>query len=54
MIGRDANALTSSIVLVCRKRPADAPVATRRDFLTALKRELKPALVNLQESNIVL
>ena len=52
MIGRDANALASSIVLVCRKRPADAPVATRRDFLTALKRELKPALVNLQESNI--
>ena len=52
MIGRDANALASSIVLVCRKRPADAPVATRRDFLTALKRELKPALVNLQQSNI--
>ena len=52
MIGRDANALASSIVLVCRKRPADAPVATRRDFLTALKRELRPALVNLQQSNI--
>ena len=52
MIGRDANALASSIVLVCRKRTADAPVATRRDFLTALKRELRPAIVNLQESNI--
>ena len=52
MIGRDANALASSIVLVCRKRPADAPVATRRDFLTALKRELRPAIVSLQESNI--
>lgn len=47
-----ANALASSIVLVCRKRPADAPVATRRDFLTALKRELRPAIVNLQQSNI--
>ena len=46
------NALASSIVLVCRKRTADAPVATRRDFLTALKRELRPALVNLQQSNI--
>ena len=46
------NALASSIVLVCRKRPADAPVATRRDFLTALKRELRPAIVNLQQSNI--
>ena len=47
-----ANALASSIVLVCRKRTADAPVCTRRDFLTVLKRELRPALVNLQQSNI--
>lgn len=46
------NALASSIVLVCRKRPADAPICTRRDFLTVLKRELRPALVNLQQSNI--
>ena len=52
LIGRDANALASSIVLVCRKRTADAPVCTRRDFLTALKRELRPAIMNLQESNI--
>ena len=52
MIEWNTNALASSIVLVCRKRPADAPVATRRDFLTALKRELRPALVNLQQSNI--
>jgi hypothetical protein len=50
--GQNANALASSIVLVCRKRTADAPVATRRDFLTALKRELRPAIVNLQQSNI--
>ena len=49
---QNANALASSIVLVCRKRPADAPISTRRDFLTALKRELRPALVNLQQSNI--
>lgn len=51
-IGQGTNALASSIVLVCRKRTADAPVATRRDFLMALKRELRPALVNLQQSNI--
>lgn len=51
-ISIDTNALASSIVLVCRKRPADAPVATRRDFLTVLKREQRPALVNLQQSNI--
>ena len=47
-----SNALASSIVLVCRKRPADAPVCTRRDFINALKRELKPALKKLQASNI--
>ncbi|HHU75982.1 MAG TPA: hypothetical protein GXZ24_03695, partial [Firmicutes bacterium] len=46
------NALASSIVLVCRKRPADAPLCTRRDFINALKRELKPALQKLQASNI--
>jgi putative DNA methylase len=52
MIGMDTNALASSIVLVCRKRPTDAPVCTRRDFINALKRELKPALRKLQASNI--
>ncbi|MCL2699419.1 MAG: hypothetical protein FWE68_03820 [Defluviitaleaceae bacterium] len=52
MIGMDTNALASSIVLVCRKRPADAPICTRRDFINALKRELKPALQKLQASNI--
>ncbi|MCL1920226.1 MAG: DUF1156 domain-containing protein, partial [Kiritimatiellaeota bacterium] len=46
------NMLASSIVLVCRKRPADAPISTRRDFINALKRELKPALAKLQASNI--
>ncbi|MDR1841611.1 MAG: DUF1156 domain-containing protein [Holophagales bacterium] len=46
------NALASSIVLVCRKRPADAPICTRRDFINALKREIKPALQKLQASNI--
>ncbi|WP_018214271.1 DUF1156 domain-containing protein [Desulfitobacterium hafniense] len=52
MIGMDTNALASSIVLVCRKRPADAPICTRRDFINTLKRELKPALQKLQASNI--
>jgi putative DNA methylase len=46
------NALASSIVLVCRKRAADAPICTRRDFINALKRELKPALASLQAGNI--
>jgi putative DNA methylase len=52
MIGMDTNALASSIVLVCRKRTADAPMCTRRDFINELKRELKPALQKLQASNI--
>jgi len=38
------NALASSIVLVCRPRPADAPIATRREFLAALRQDLPPAL----------
>ena len=48
----NVNALASSIVLVCRKRSANAPTTTRRDFINTLKRELKPALHKLQESNI--
>lgn len=51
-IASGANALASSIVLVCRKRSAEAPMCTRRDFVNALKRELKPALDKLQTSNI--
>lgn len=51
-VSMSTNALASSIVLVCRKRPADAPMCTRRDFINTLKRELKPALQKLQTSNI--
>ncbi len=47
-----ANALASSIVLVCRQRPADAPMATRREFVAALKSELPVALAHLQRGNI--
>ena len=46
------NALASSIVLVCRQRPADAPMATRREFVAALKSELPVALTHLQRGNI--
>jgi len=46
------NALASSIVLVCRPRTADAPLATRREFSTALKAELPTALRKLQQGNI--
>lgn len=52
VIGIGANALASSIVLVCRKRPATAPTATRREFVAALKAELPQALAHLQAGNI--
>jgi len=52
IIAKDTNALASSIVLVCRRRPADAPTATRREFVAALQRELPAALAHLQRSNI--
>ncbi len=52
MIGMGTNALASSIVLVCRRRPADAPAATRREFLTALRSELPQALRLLQTGNV--
>ena len=41
------NALASSIVLVCRPRPEDAPTITRSEFLQQLKKEMPPALDKL-------
>lgn len=51
-IGRDANALASSIVLICRPRAGSLPVATRREFVSALRSELPAALAHLQRGNI--
>lgn len=51
-IGQGANALASSIVLVCRPRPEYAPIATRGEFVSALRRELPQALRLLQRGNI--
>ena len=47
-----SNALASSIVLVCRARPSNAPSATRREFQEALRSEFPKALGELQRSNI--
>jgi len=52
MVGSGTNALASSIVLVCRRRPENAPAATRREFIAALNQELPNALLHLQRSNI--
>jgi putative DNA methylase len=48
----DANALASSIVLVCRPQAPEAPTTTRREFLTALKVEMPDAIAQLQAGNI--
>ena len=48
----DTNSLASSIVLVCRRRPSNAPTATRRDFLITLRSELPQALRLLQTGNV--
>ena len=51
-VGRETNALASSIILVCQPRATDAPTATRREFVAALKSELPVALTHLQRGNI--
>ncbi len=43
----ETNALASSVVLVCRPRDEGAPIATRREFIDALERDLPPALNHL-------
>lgn len=40
----EINSLASSILLVCRPRHTDAPVASRREFLDELKETIPPAL----------
>lgn len=52
MIGMDANALASSIVLVCRARPEDARTTTRRDFAADLRRELPEALARMRAAGV--
>ncbi len=52
MRGIGSNALATSVVLVCRKRENAAEVITRAEFIRALKRELPPAIAELQAANI--
>ena len=47
-----SNALASSIVLVCRPRSITAPLATRGEFMGALRAELPEAVRLLQSGNI--
>ncbi len=50
--GLGSNALASSIVLACRPRPATAVLATRGEFIAALRQELPEAVRVLQSGNI--
>lgn len=52
MNGLGTNALANSVVLVCRKRQDAANTITRAEFIRALKRELPPAIAQLQAANI--
>ena len=50
--GLGSNALASSIVLVCRKRPAEAPVLTRREFVARLRAALPEALAHIRAGGV--
>tara|TARA_R100001530_G_scaffold128284_1_gene97931 strand:+ start:63 stop:1046 length:984 start_codon:yes stop_codon:yes gene_type:complete len=47
-----SNALANSVVLVCRKKEISAKTITRAEFIRALKRELPPAIAELQAANV--
>jgi len=51
MIGSGTNALASSIVLVCRKRVADAPTISRREFIRELNATLPEALAEMTSAS---
>jgi len=52
MISSGTNALASSIVLVCRKRAADAPTVSRREFIRELNAVLPDALLDMTRGGI--
>lgn len=52
MRGQGANALASSIVLVCRPRAENAPVVSRREFIRELNATLPDALAEMTRGGI--
>lgn len=52
MIGQGNNALASSIILVCRKRDADAVTVSRREFIRELNAVLPEALMDMTRGGI--
>ena len=51
-VAMGTNALANSVVLVCRKKEDSAEAISRAEFIGALKRELPPAIEELQKANI--
>ena len=52
LIGKGANALASSIILVCRKRTGDAITVSRREFLRELNAALPQALLDMTRGGV--
>ena len=52
MVGQGANALASSIILVCRKRKRDAELVTRSDFIRRLKQEMPSAINAIRKAGV--
>jgi putative DNA methylase len=52
MIASGTNALANSVVLVCRKKEESAEIISRAEFIRGLKRELPPAIAELQRASI--
>lgn len=52
ILAKGTNALASSIVLACRPRPSDAPVATRAEFLRELADAMRRALPVLASGQV--
>ena len=52
MTAMGTNALANSVVLVCRNKEDAAEAITRAEFIRALKRELPPAIADLQAANV--
>jgi putative DNA methylase len=53
-VGNNANALASSVVLVCRARPEDAETVSRREFLRDLKPQMRQAIEDHQKAGVPL
>lgn len=50
--GNKSNALASSIVLVCRKRDAEAHTITRAELIRALKSEMPRAIADIRKAGV--